>query len=83
MSLGILMLCAGCGQKGPLYLPDHRGSVVTRPAGAASPGTPPTAHQEDTNPQTTTTSAPAPQGPTDAARPDDGGPDTDSTPPPK
>jgi len=27
---------AGCGQKGPLYLPDKNGSVVTRPAGSGS-----------------------------------------------
>jgi predicted small lipoprotein YifL len=25
-------LLAGCGQKGPLYLPDEPGEVVTRPA---------------------------------------------------
>ena len=28
---------AGCGQKGALYLPDHNGSVVTRPANAPPP----------------------------------------------
>ena len=27
---------AGCGQKGPLYLPDKNASVVTRPAGAGA-----------------------------------------------
>ena len=26
---------AGCGQKGPLYLPDKGGAVVTRPGGQA------------------------------------------------
>jgi predicted small lipoprotein YifL len=26
---------AGCGQKGPLYLPDKGGEVVTRPGGQA------------------------------------------------
>ena len=26
---------AGCGQKGPLYLPDQGGEVVTRPGGQA------------------------------------------------
>jgi diaminopimelate decarboxylase len=32
---------AGCGQKGPLYLPDKNGSVVTRPATPnAQPNTP-------------------------------------------
>lgn len=28
---------AGCGQKGPLYLPDGGGDVVTRPAGQTQP----------------------------------------------
>jgi predicted small lipoprotein YifL len=27
---------AGCGQKGPLYLPDKNAAVVTRPAGATT-----------------------------------------------
>lgn len=29
------LLAAGCGQKGPLYLPEHTGTVVTRPASQA------------------------------------------------
>lgn len=38
----VLVVCgsvaaAGCGQKGPLYLPDKNASVVTRPAGANNP----------------------------------------------
>src|SRR5262249_33452925 len=28
------LVTAACGQKGPLYLPDKGGEVVTRPAGA-------------------------------------------------
>lgn len=36
-----LMVCgsvmaAGCGQKGPLYLPDKNASVVTSPAGSTT-----------------------------------------------
>jgi predicted small lipoprotein YifL len=27
---------AGCGQKGPLYLPEHNGTVITRP-GSSTP----------------------------------------------
>jgi predicted small lipoprotein YifL len=27
-----LMATAGCGQKGALYLPEHNGRVITRPA---------------------------------------------------
>lgn len=35
--LGFALLAgAGCGQKGPLYLPDEAGSVVTKPAEGAS-----------------------------------------------
>ena len=29
-----VLAAAACGQKGPLYLPDQNGSVVTRPAGS-------------------------------------------------
>jgi predicted small lipoprotein YifL len=36
----VLLGVIGCGQKGPLYLPDRAGAVVTRPAaGAQSTGT--------------------------------------------
>jgi predicted small lipoprotein YifL len=31
----LLVGLAGCGQKGPLYLPDKGGEVVTRPGGQA------------------------------------------------
>ncbi len=31
------VVAAGCGQKGPLYLPDKNASVVTRPAGSNTP----------------------------------------------
>ena len=37
------VLVAGCGQKGPLYLPDKNASVVTRPAGATTTTTAPAA----------------------------------------
>jgi len=33
VSVAGLFVLAGCGQKGPLYLPDQGGEVVTRPAG--------------------------------------------------
>ena len=29
---GMVLLLAGCGQKGPLYLPDQKPAVVTTPA---------------------------------------------------
>jgi predicted small lipoprotein YifL len=53
-------LLSGCGQKGPLYLPDKNAAVVTAPAQPAPPAT--------TAPATT---APAP---TPAAAPDTAAP---------
>ena len=38
--VGAGLVAAGCGQKGPLYLPDKNASVVTRP-GNATATTPP------------------------------------------
>ena len=32
----VSVVIAGCGQKGPLYLPDKNASVVTRPAPAGA-----------------------------------------------
>ena len=34
----LLGLLAGCGQKGPLYLPDQARGIVTRPAPSTAPG---------------------------------------------
>ena len=31
------LILGACGQKGPLYLPDEAGEVVTRPAPTAEP----------------------------------------------
>lgn len=51
--LGGVAALAGCGQKGPLYLPDKGGEVVTRPAGQTqqAPQSPETAPQPGTQPQ--------------------------------
>jgi len=46
VAAGVLAL-TGCGQKGPLYLPDKPGDVVTRPA-ARPVQTPPSAPQPAT-----------------------------------
>ena len=53
----LLASVVGCGQKGPLYLPDKGGDVVTRPGGQSqqSPQSPETAPQPSTQPQTNTT----------------------------
>lgn len=59
LALGAL---SACGQKGPLYLPDAAGEVVTRPA-----ATPPPAPTENTSapnsPQTVDAPADAPPAP--------------------
>jgi predicted small lipoprotein YifL len=51
-ALPLAFTVAGCGQKGPLYLPPKNGTVVTRPAGSA--GAPPQTNQS-TSPQDATT----------------------------
>jgi predicted small lipoprotein YifL len=38
--VGASLVVAGCGQKGPLFLPDMNASVVTRPAPAPATTTP-------------------------------------------
>ena len=53
-------LLAGCGQKGPLYLPDKGGQVVTRPGGGQTQQQAP---QSQAAPQSQT--APAPAAPND------------------
>lgn len=49
-----VLIVSACGQKGPLYLPDSGGEVVTRPAGQRQP--------PETAPQ------PSPQTPTESQR---------------
>lgn len=48
------LLLSGCGQKGPLYLPDRNGTVVTSPP-ANPPGAQPQAPADGTAPQTAPT----------------------------
>jgi len=37
---GAVLLLAGCGQKGALYLPDKNAQVVTTPAAQSTPAPP-------------------------------------------
>jgi predicted small lipoprotein YifL len=56
---GALLLIVGCGQKGPLYMPDKGGEVVTRPAGQTqSTPSPETAPQPSTQPADSTATKP-------------------------
>ena len=52
VAAALMTLLSGCGQKGPLYLPDKNAAVVTAPAQPAT--TPP----QTTPPQTTPAAAP-------------------------
>jgi len=49
--LFLALLLAGCGQRGPLYLPDRKPSAVTPPAAApAAPATAPAPAQPTQGP---------------------------------
>ena len=64
----LLLTLTGCGKKGPLYLPDEAGEVVTRPA-----ETPPSSEStEAPNSPKTIDSEPKPPAPApEVAPPDD------------
>jgi predicted small lipoprotein YifL len=66
VTLMLALLLGGCGQKGPLYLPDQAREVVTRPAPAPTPASAPAESSGAPNsPQTvdspTGPAAPAPE----------------------
>ena len=61
--IGACGLVAGCGQKGPLYLPDKNASVVTRPASSGATTSAPAA-QPGSAPANTPSGAAAPNGDT-------------------
>jgi predicted small lipoprotein YifL len=58
--VGVVLVLSGCGQKGPLYLPDSKGAVVTSAPAAATPAPAP--------------STPQPKKPTDPSDPDQNAP---------
>ena len=65
---GVLGALAGCGQKGPLYLPDEAKEVVTRPAQTPPPAPTPEGSNSPQTPDTPVQPAnPAPEvtAPTD------------------
>lgn len=63
VAAGALLACAGCGFKGPLYLPERNAVVVTHPAQTPTPAakkkgkTPPASQSPDSS---TSPAAPAP-----------------------
>jgi len=82
----LVLLCAlgtlaGCGQKGPLYLPDEAREVVTRPT-----QTPPTDSTPQGSGSPQTPDSPPPQNPAPEATPPPSDKDRDQKPgstPPK
>ena len=82
-AIAVLLACAltGCGQKGPLYLPDAPTEVVTRPA-----ATPSSENTEAPNSPQTPDSPPAPASPAPEVTAPESDPKKDKTaapPPPK
>ena len=75
---GSALLLAGCGQKGPLYMPDTGGAVVTRPAGATQ-STPQQPAQPSQPPSPETAPQPSTQTPVDTTTK----PESDKKTPPK
>jgi predicted small lipoprotein YifL len=59
---GVVLVLAGCGQKGPLYLPDQKPAVVTTPAAPVAvpttPGANPSAPKKKTDEEASQTPAP-------------------------
>jgi len=75
-ALGAAWLVAGCGQKGPLYLPDKNTRAVTTPSAQPTPAqpapaAPPPASAPQPAPPSTTPTPPAPGKPGDKS--DDSG----------
>ena len=78
------LAAGGCGQKGPLYLPDKVGKVVTSPPpvpqAQATPATPATTPLAPTTPAPATT-PPAGAAPAAPPKPTDKDQEPDSQPP--
>ena len=81
MLLAVLAALAGCGLKGPLYLPEKSKEVVIRPA----PGTAPEAQGEsapDPSAKPATLPEEPPEAPPEATAPVPPAPDASRNPPP-
>ena len=64
VGLGALLACAGCGFKGPLYLPERNATVVTHPAQKAQGASPRGQTQTPATKSKGKTSQPASPAPT-------------------
>lgn len=68
LALGVALAAAlgACGQKGPLYLPEKTGEVVTRPTQTPAPAPAPT-HGESTEAPNSPQTVDSPEGQTSPA----------------
>ncbi len=73
------LVFAGCGQKGPLYLPEKAGAVVT-PAEAPPPTPTPAGQPPEPSPVPQPQSSPEPPSPGTAPPPKKSGTDDDQNP---
>jgi len=81
LAASIALLLAGCGQKGPLYLPEKGGAVVTAPAATPPPAPVPAGQPVSPSPAPqpqSTAEPPSPSGTT--APPKKSVPDDDQNP---
>ncbi len=74
------LVLAGCGQKGPLYLPEKGGAVVTTPAQAPPPTPTPAGQPPEPSPVPQPQSAPEPPPPGTASPPKKSNTDDDQNP---
>ena len=63
------LLLGGCGQKGPLYLPEKKGAVVTSPAQSSAPVPAPSGQPPVRSPAPQPQSTPEPASPSGTATP--------------
>ena len=59
-AVGAVLVCSGCGFKGPLYLPERTGTVVTHPGKNKNKSSQPS--QPSSSAPTTSPATPPPQG---------------------
>jgi predicted small lipoprotein YifL len=71
-AIGALLVCGGCGFKGPLYLPERNATVVTHPAknkGKTSPQSQSSPSSQPAQPSQPPGSPPAAAPPSEPASP--------------
>ena len=76
IAVALLGLLAGCGQKGPLYLPDQARNIVTRPSGSSAP---PGQSQAPNTPQSPDSSAQPPNPAPEVTQPEVTQPENETT----